>query len=230
MSEDFELTPLQQELVDAIRMNRRAAVEECIAKGADVRFVAGYFGETPLHLAAQSNRPEIIALLVEKGASVDITDLQGQTPLFHAAEKGHVESVKQLLSLKADPHHVANTSRTALFGASMNGHAPVIEALAAAGADVNFAVSGSTPIFLAVNGSHYDAALALVKAGARVDARNRDGLTAGEVAQKKSIGHDYRPDMLLAQFLNAAKLQGDATGGTEKAVTVLKPLQFKPGK
>ncbi|TAL39615.1 MAG: ankyrin repeat domain-containing protein [Alphaproteobacteria bacterium] len=227
MSEDFELTPLQQDLVDAIRMNRVAAVEDCIAKGSGVKFTAGYFGETPLHLAAQSNRPEIIALLVEKGAPVDIPDLMGQTPLFHAAEKGHVESVKQLLSLKANPHHVANTSRTALFGPSMYGHVPVIEALTAAGADPNFAVGGSTPIFLAVNGSHYEAAITLVKAGARVDAHNSAGQTAGEVALKKCSTSDYRPDTLLAQFLNAAKLQGDATGGTEKSVTILKPLQFK---
>lgn len=228
MSEDFELTPLQQELVNAIQMNRKAVVEDCIAKGAGVKFTAGYFGETPLHLAAQSNRPEIIALLVEKGAPVDITDLMGQTPLFHAAEKGHADSVKKLLSLKASPDHVANTSRTALFGASIYGYVAVIEALTAAGADPNFAVNGSTPIFLAVNGSHYDAAIALVHAGARVDARNSEGLTAGEVAQKKCLTHDYRPDTLLAQFLNAAKLQGDATGGTEKPVMVLKPIQFKP--
>jgi ankyrin repeat protein len=230
MSEDFDLTPLQQDLVDAIRMNRIAAVEECISKGAGVRFNAGYFGETPLHLAAQSNRPEIIALLVEKGAPVDIPDMMGQTPLFHAAEKGHVESVKQLLSLKADPGHVANTSRTALFGASVHGHVPVIEALTDAGADPNFVVRGSTPIFLAVNGSHYDAAIALVKAGARVDARNSEGLTAGEVAQKRCRDSNYRPDTLLAQFLNAAKLQVDATAGTEAPVTILRPLQFRPKK
>ncbi|MEZ0226516.1 MAG: ankyrin repeat domain-containing protein [Alphaproteobacteria bacterium] len=228
MSEDFELTPLQQELVDAIQMKRVATVAECISKGSGLIFTAGYFGETPLHLAAQRNAPEIIALLVAKGAPVDITDQQGQTPLFHAAEKGHVESVKQLLSLKANPHHVAYTSRTALFGASMHGNAPVIEALTDAGADPDFEVNGSRPIFLAVNGSHYDAAIALVKAGARVDARNSEGLTAGEVAQRKSSRHDYRPDTLLAQFLNAAKLQGDATGGTEKPVTALRPLQFKP--
>ena len=228
MSVDFELSALENELVEAIRMRRLDRVDDCLARGVSLHFIAGHFEERPLHLAAQANCTEIIARLVEKGARVDVLDQQGQTPLFHAADKGSTDAAITLLLLEANPNHVAHTGRTAIFNATLRGDAGMIEALTNGGADPHFAVNGSTPLFWAVNGSHYDAAQALVRAGARVDARNPEGLTAGEVAQKKNS--DFHRDRLLVQFLNAAHLEGAVTTGTENQVTVLRPLSFKPGK
>lgn len=228
MSIDFELTALEKDFVDAIARRRLADVDACLEKGVSLHFVAGYFEERPLHLAAQANAPEIIARLVEKGARVDVLDQQGQTPLFHAADKNAADAALILLQLEANPNHVAYTGRTAIFGAASRGFSEVIDVLTGNGADANFPVNGATALFWAVNNSHYDAALALVRGGARVDFRNERGMTAGEVAQQKNS--DYRPDRLLVQFLNAAHLEGAATTGTENHLTVRKPLSFKPSK
>ena len=227
MSVDFELSPLEKELLNAISMRSLERIDDCLKQGAGLHFIAGYFEERPLHLAAQAGCPEVIELLVARGARVDVLDQQGQTPLFHAADKGRPDAVEKLLALKADPNHVAHTGRTAIFSAAQRGDARTIEILTANGADPNFAVNGSTPLFWAANGGHYAAAQALVAGGARVDARNDQGLTAGQIVQQR--GGDYEPDRLLIQFLNAAHLEGTATGGTERSVTALKPLVFRRG-
>jgi ankyrin repeat protein len=228
MSVDFELNALEKDLLEAISMKRLERIDACLEQGAGLHFIAGYFEERPLHLAAQSGCPYVIDLLVARGARIDVTDQQGQTPLFHAADKSMPDAVEKLLALKADPNHVAHTGRTAIFSAAQRGDARVIELLIANGADPNFTVNGSTPLFWAVNGSHFAAAKALVAGGARVDARNTEGLTAGQIAQQR--GSDFERDRLLTQFLNAAHLEGTATSGTERTVTVLKPLSFRPGK
>jgi ankyrin repeat protein len=167
----------------------------------------------------------VIELLVARGARVDATDQQGQTPLFHAADRGHREALLILLALKSDPNHVAHTGRTAIFGAAKCGHAAAIEALTDNGADPNFVAGGSTPLFWAANGSHYDAAQALVRGGARVDARNSSGFTAGQTVQHRNSS--FERDRLLVQFLNAAHLSGTATDGAETEVKILKPISFR---
>jgi ankyrin repeat protein len=228
MSVDVELTQLEQEMVDAIRMRRADRVAECLEKGVGTNFVAGSFEERPLHLAAQANCPAIIEILVAKGAPVDTTDYQGQSALFHAADKGSTDAALTLLALKANPNHVAHTGRTAIFSAALNGNAETIDVLMRGGADPNFELNGATPLFYAVNRSRYDAARALVNGGARVDYRNPQGLTAGETLALKNS--DYGPDRLMAQFLNATHL-ADAvtTTGTERKITPMKALSFRPG-
>lgn len=225
MSVDISLTSLEQELIDAIRMKRRDRVEECLSKGVGVNFIAGNFEERPLHIAAEVNAVAIIELLVGKGARLDARDQQGQTPLFHAAEHDAQDAAIALLKLKCDPNHVAHTGRTAIFSAARLGHAAMITLLTDGGADPNFEAQGSAPLFFAVNGSHYEAVKALVKGGARVDQRNRDGLTAGQVVANRNS--DFHRDVLTAQFLNAAHLSLQVTKGTEKETIPMKPITFK---
>src|SRR5437879_1871923 len=125
MSSDYELTALEKEFVDAISMRRLDRIDDCLARGVSLHFIAGSFEERPLHLAAQANSAEVIQRLVEKGARVDVTDYQGQTPLFHAADKGAADAAVTLLLLQANPNHVAHTGRTAIFGAAGRGYAEV---------------------------------------------------------------------------------------------------------
>jgi ankyrin repeat protein len=59
-------------------------------------------GHTPLHNAAVSGRLDIVRLLCQKGATVNISSKDGATPLFMAAQEGHLDVVEFLLTQGAD--------------------------------------------------------------------------------------------------------------------------------
>ncbi|HET6599582.1 MAG TPA: ankyrin repeat domain-containing protein [Burkholderiaceae bacterium] len=60
-------------------------------------------GWSALHYAATGPKPEIVQLLLERGATVDARSPNGTTPLMMAARYGSADSVKQLLERGADP-------------------------------------------------------------------------------------------------------------------------------
>lgn len=217
---------LERDLLDAIHMRRVRQVADLLEQGVDIHCCAGHCRETPLHIAAQRDRPEIIPVLVGGGADVNRADTQGQSPLFYAADGGCLDSLQQLLALKADPNHAAFSGRTALFAAALKGRADIITALIDGGADPNHTVDGSSALFYATNNGHYDAVQALVRGGARVDIVNRNGETALKMAQR--LPPDPRRREILAAFLEAAMIQDQAVNGLLTPIEPLKTLRFKP--
>lgn len=83
-----------------------------------------------------------------------------------------------------------------LFHAAYRGWCASIEFLCTHGADVNGKDSGWTPLHLAASSGHCDAAVLLLDAGARVDARNRYGWTALHRAANQ--GHTNMCQLLLS--------------------------------
>ena len=59
--------------------------------------------QTALHWAAKRDQPEIIKLLLARGAIVDAKDMGNRTPLIIASKCGNVKSVKVLLAHEANP-------------------------------------------------------------------------------------------------------------------------------
>ena len=53
---------------------------------------------TPLHVAAEEGENEVIAVLLDKKADVNVTDLDGNTPLDLAAKKQHKDAVDLILT------------------------------------------------------------------------------------------------------------------------------------
>ena len=59
---------------------------------------------TPLHVAAETNQPAAVKVLLEYGASIEARDqyeYSGFTPLHSAAHAGHTEVTRTLLDHKA---------------------------------------------------------------------------------------------------------------------------------
>ncbi|XP_047501253.1 transient receptor potential cation channel subfamily A member 1-like [Penaeus chinensis] len=59
-------------------------------------------GMTPLHCAAMFNHYELVAFILEQGASIDATDRKGRSPLLLAAAHGGWLTIDVLLSHGAD--------------------------------------------------------------------------------------------------------------------------------
>ncbi len=81
-------------------------------------------GRSPLYFACQihlKGKFEIVQLLLNNGADVDLQDIYGQTPLFLMCKKGNLALVELLLKNGADVNKADNSGWTPLYVARKNG-------------------------------------------------------------------------------------------------------------
>ncbi len=155
-------------LLFAIRQKNIEMVELLINLGADIQ-VRDSQNETVLMQAVDA--PEILKLLIEKGADVNAKAVYNlgfgntdQQPLFSAIAVNNLESVKILLKAGAKVDSRRWDKRTPLMeaAAEMRNNDGIVKALIAAGADVNaLDEHGYTPLRYAVM---FDNKLEVVKA------------------------------------------------------------------
>merc|ERR1712212_1413120 len=110
---------------------------------------------------------------------------KGKTALHVAAEKGDIPVMKLLLDSSL-PNMDAKDKKgkTALHVAAEKGDIPVMELLMDSGADIEIGDNlGETPIFHVKKQS--GALRLLIKNGAKINAKNKNGQTALRVAQCK---------------------------------------------
>jgi uncharacterized protein len=69
--------------------------------------VQDYLGYSALHYAAQDYHPEMVSLLLARGATVDLVDAHGNTPLWRATfnSRGRGSVIEALLKAGADRNH-----------------------------------------------------------------------------------------------------------------------------
>ncbi|KAK2752318.1 hypothetical protein FQN55_007358 [Onygenales sp. PD_40] len=126
--------------------------------------------ETVFWRSVQMGRESIVKQMVDN-RNVDPAwqDRHGWTVLHRAARWGYEETVKMLLNTgKVDPGLQGHDGRTALCEAASEGHEGVVKLLLdhCKPNDVNIkAVSGQTPLDMAVSSGHTDIAEMLRKAG-----------------------------------------------------------------
>ena len=177
-------------------------------------------GVTLLTAAASQGRLRAMALLLDRGADVNKKcgrGLDGATPLLMAVQHGRAEAVKLLLVRGADVNAVMDsTRRSSLFFAAYEAfdvgrpeRLAILHMLLAHGADVNAASiphegkgGGATPLSMAATEGNATALVALLSAGARIDAQSVTGHTAlmlaarnGNIACVKALlerGADWR--------------------------------------
>ena len=84
----------------AIDNRQYLAAEFLIQAGASVHLTFGKLSRSPLFWACQDNQPQLVKLMLAKGAQVDVRDNCGWTPLMQAVCKGY-DCVEPLLEAGA---------------------------------------------------------------------------------------------------------------------------------
>jgi len=92
--------------------------------------------QPPLHVAAAHGQVDCLALLLQRGASIDVLDKEGRTALMVAIESGHSACACELISRGSDVAAVCANGQPLLHKAALCGM----------GACVSLIVQGGAPI------------------------------------------------------------------------------------
>lgn len=160
-----------------------------IAQGVDVKRPGqNSQGRTLLISAATEGKITMMDVLLKAGADPNATDESGMTALRHVAwtGKNQVNVTKRLIAAKADVNIAADDDWTPLIQvmyADPDVAVPVAQLLLQAGADASVVNNeGNTALMLAAKRGMPVLIPALVKAGADINARGRDGTSLGLAA------------------------------------------------
>ena len=137
-------------------------------------------GITPLEWAARKGHAEVVKLLLDNKADVNVSrHTDGATPLYVAAWNGHTEVVKVLLYNKADANISKHTDgATPLHVAAQNGHTEVVKLLLDNTAEVNASRNtGATPLYVAAQNGSAKVVQLLLDKKADVNASRHTGAT-----------------------------------------------------
>lgn len=102
----------------------------------DVNWVSYTHDCCPIHVASQG-KPDIVRMLLEKGAKVNVKDVRDNLPIHHAAMKGHTEVVQILIDAGSEINTQDKNGWTALHCAAYWNKPDVVKCLLKNEADVN---------------------------------------------------------------------------------------------
>lgn len=168
---------------------------------------------TPLHIAVETSSPEILQHLIQRGAKVDVKNIQGETPLLKLlrSDRFSAQNVDCLLLNGADPKVADPRGETALHYAVFRGHTEVIDSLIKHGADVNAQTeSGYTPLHNAVFQKNPKATFLLLRAGADITLVDQNGKTAlRHIREINAQGHSRTVNGVCVEYMLGAREQTD---------------------
>ena len=187
---------LNEELYEAVLHEEFENIDRLLKAGVDVniRFEDGY---TPLVVAAVVGHLEIALFLIEKGANVNVRNLEsGKSLLEMAAWEGNMKMASVLLDNGANVNSRNKVGLTPLMTAALNGHTKMVVKLLEKDANVNARdINDFTPLMLAVLENHIDTVLVLLDKGAMVNVEAIDGATPLTLA--RGLGYEKMVHLLL---------------------------------
>jgi ankyrin repeat protein len=167
---------LEAELLEAVRLGDRGAVDALLQKGAAPNAKLPD-GTSALMEATVAGDTGMLRALLDRGAEVNTKNQAGATALIWAA--GDLDKTRLLLQRGADVSASSDSGRTALMIAAGGGHATEIaQLLIEKGADARFTSNGYTVLMEAAEQGDRELVDLLLKHGANVKSTNRLGWTA----------------------------------------------------
>ncbi|TWU77280.1 hypothetical protein ED733_003790 [Metarhizium rileyi] len=135
IDEEEQMTLLNWAISQPQKRVSTSLIELLLARGAKVNAATNLSRTTPLMLAIQTRRPDLVKILLLEGAEVDALDYLGRTPLSMATNIGGDISVQIMsLLLAADP----SRDDGSLHNAARDLNLPVVKVLIQSGHDPDF--------------------------------------------------------------------------------------------
>ncbi|CAL4080805.1 unnamed protein product, partial [Meganyctiphanes norvegica] len=173
------------DLIGAVREGNIEKVQEIIPK-VDLNFQGPPDDNTAVHEAVIHNRPDILALLMEKGADVEIWNKIGNSVLHKAAIHNQVDMAKVLISHGASAILLNDRGNAPLHEAAIENNAEMVTYLIEHGAPIDeFNYNKDTPILKAVRFQSAEVVKILLSHNASFNIRDVHFQTPFELAQWK---------------------------------------------
>ncbi|XP_050477994.1 serine/threonine-protein phosphatase 6 regulatory ankyrin repeat subunit A isoform X1 [Bombus huntii] len=177
-------------LLLAVEAGNQSMCRELLAQQApDQLRATTTTGDSALHLAARRRDIDMVRILVDYGATVDMQNGDGQTALHIASAEGDETLVKYFYGVRASASITDHQDRTPMHLAAENGHASIIELLADKFKASIFerTKDGSTLMHIASLNGHSECATMLFKKGVYLHMPNKRGARSIHTAAK--YGH-----------------------------------------
>jgi len=165
------------------------------AKAVNYQNKAGW---SPLLVAAKEGHLEIMKVLIDYHARLDIFDEAGKTALHISAEYGHLELIELLMEKKAYANAKSKIGLTAIHFASANGYIDIIEVLVKkynASLDI-MSINKRTPLHMAAEKGRLECIAKLLALNADPNFNDANGYTPLHLAAENN-----HPDA-VRQFIN----------------------------
>ncbi|MEO8052741.1 MAG: ankyrin repeat domain-containing protein [Acidobacteriota bacterium] len=179
-----------------------AEVKLLLEVGLDVNATEPEKGQNALMWAAAEGHPDVVDLLIQKGANVNAASKSGFTPVVFATMKNDRASVQRLIQAGADPNYALpdkdKTEALIVAGAYSSDEAAL--ALLDGGANPNVTDrKGQTPLHVAAQAGSLELVRKLVSKGANLNARTEKtkGMPGGYF---RGLGGEQTPLLLAAKF------------------------------
>jgi ankyrin len=170
-------------LMSVIRAGRLDAATLLLDRGAKVDATDATYQQTALMVAVRENHPEIVKLLIARGAVVNARTRVGRTPQWVLPNSqpgfGHGIGIVRGGSPDRGRRAPIPGGMTPLLYASRDGRMDTAQMLLDAGADINLRDANDiTPLIAAITNNHPDVARLLIERGADIRAVDWYGRTA----------------------------------------------------
>jgi ankyrin repeat protein len=180
-------------LIEAITFDHFDIAKLLIVNGADVNIKAidKEGGYNALCISSAKGRTDIVSILLNHNANVNIENYYGETPLTLAAEFNHINIVKLLVEKGADLNKKNQNNITPLLRATIEGNKNIMGYLLKAGAkfiknpqkyDLPLLELAEKELWKPTNKEHVKAIGFLIELGGNINTKDKDGNTPLHIA------------------------------------------------
>lgn len=218
----------------AIERGNYMAVDVLLRHGAEPDDRVAIADMRPLHAAAKIDRADIAGLLLHRLAHVDGTRTGNITPLMDAVRNDGTKTAKVLLRFGASTEKMNDDGDAVLHIAAATNHPACVLLLLDSGARIDAPnKNGQTPLMIAAAHGGLDAARLLLARGADQHLVNHEGESALDIALRNAdpeFAEGFKNLIDARNRKDALTMGIPFTEGTERQVSVSKPLKLRRGK
>lgn len=184
-------------LIKSIKNNDIVSFRTVVAKIDDANILEDT-GKSPILLATEVNNPEMVSLLLDKGADPNILDSRRNNAYLLAGANGNLEILKLLFEkskIKIDIEATNRYGGTALIPACEKGYSNVVKYLISKGININHVNNLGLTCLLEVvtfgddSSKYQEIVKALLKNNADIEIKDQNGKTALQISHERGFNN-----------------------------------------